>query len=154
VQQLDAVAASNSTLTQCLLLVHAAVYTVTYAQLAHLSRDGKVIGQYPSPLQLSSDTGTLLDGIQNVVGGTTDTLTGLNKQATHGITYTADTPKPLIITSDFIEPLSTLTIAGVLNPGGLKYRVSGSSHIMLYCSACFSTASCHCIMSCSAVLVK
>jgi hypothetical protein len=120
------------------------------AQLAHLTRDGKVIGQYPSPLQLSSDTGTLLDGIQNVVGGTTDTLAGLNKQATHGITYTAETPKPLIITSDFIEPLSTLTIAGVLNPGGLKYRVSCFLCIRIHLSHTHTTMILHHVVQCSA----
>ena len=131
-KQLDT-AASQQRLTHllCLCVLCLTLFSV---QLAHLTRDGQVIGQYPSPLQLSSSTGTLLDGIQNVVGGTTDTVSGLGNQATHGITYTDATPKPLIITADFIEPLSTLTIAGVLNPGGLKYRVS-------VCLSCLHT---HC----------
>ena len=62
-------------------------------------------------------------GISNVVGGTQDTLNGINAQATHGITYTDAVPgSPLIITADFIEPKSSLVITGAINPGGLVYR--------------------------------
>ncbi|KAG5175501.1 hypothetical protein JKP88DRAFT_250067 [Tribonema minus] len=90
-------------------------------QLAHISRDGVVLGQYPKPVQLDSK-GVLIDGIQNILGSTANTIAGLGNQATHGITYTNKAPgKPLVLTADFIEPQSALVVTKPIN-GGVKYR--------------------------------